>query len=87
MWLMANSELRQLIFPNISTLNDMAFLMILSIPATFIFYMNEIQNKRYQKYYNMVLFVDMAVYVVCVAMHLLNIRELADNFKIGRAHV
>ena len=80
MWLLANSELRQLIFPNISTLNDMAFLMILSIPATFIFYMNEIQNKRYQKYYNMVLFVDMVVYVVCVAMHLLNIRELADNF-------
>lgn len=80
MWLVANSELRQLIFPNISILNDMAFLMILAIPVPIVFYMNEIQENRYRKYYNIVLSVNMVVFVVCVALHLLNIRELADNF-------
>lgn len=80
MWLIANSELRQFIFPNVSVLNDMAFLMILAIPAPIVLYMNEIQGKRYQKYYNIVLSVNIVVFVACVALHLLNIRELADNF-------
>lgn len=80
MWLFANSELRQLIFPNISILNDMAFLMILSLAAPFILYLNEVQNKRYQKYYNAVLIINLTIYIACVVLHLLNIRELADNF-------
>lgn len=80
-WLLANSAFRQLIFPSISVINDIAFYMVMIIPFPLILYMNEAQKGRYQKYY---VFAGMAAvvdFIVCTLLHVTCIRDFADTIK------
>ena len=78
-WLIMNSVFRQLIFPNISTVSDMAFLMILLLPYPFILYLNELQERRYEKLYIGVLGVDTLDFVLCVALHVLRVVDFSTS--------
>ena len=46
-WVLANSSMRQIIFPNISIVSDVAFIVLGVLPLPFLFYINYSQNSRY----------------------------------------
>lgn len=69
-WIVANSVLRQLIFANMSVVNDMAFLMIMLLPLPYLFYLNQIQKYRYGVFYAVSEIIAVSVFVVCVVLHM-----------------
>ncbi len=80
-WEIANSNLRQLIFRNLSVVNDMAFLMILLLPLPFLLYMNKIQKQIYNKAYVIVEWIAVFDFVICVVLHNVHIIDYTDSFK------
>ena len=78
-WSVFNSEFRQLLFPNLSSVSDMAFFMIMLIPFPFLIYMNEVQEGRYRKPY---IFSGLCVvldFIVCSALHITKTVDFADT--------
>lgn len=78
-WLVANSVFRQLIFPNMSVINDIAFYMVMLLPFPYLIYMNEIQKGRYQKGYLIVEVIAIATFVVCSGLHIVKWYDFADT--------
>lgn len=69
-WLIVNSVFRQLLFPNISVINDMPFYMIMLMPFPFLIYMNETQKGRYQRYYILGGVVAVLSFAICTILHI-----------------
>ncbi|MBR1598756.1 MAG: response regulator [Lachnospiraceae bacterium] len=80
-WIIANSVFRQVIFPNISTINDMTFYMVMLMPFPFLIYMNEVQKYRYVKVYFIVGLLAVVDFLVCTPLHMLRIVDFADTIK------
>ena len=81
-WLIAESRIRQLFFPNISVIGNMAFFVLMLLPLPFIFYMNGIQKDRYQRLYEILSGVYLLNFVYCVVMQLLGRRNLLDTMTM-----
>lgn len=79
MWLITNSVFRQLMFPNISLVNDMTFLMIMLLALPYLFYMNAIQNGRYERGYDTLEKIVMLNFVVCAGLHMAGICDYTDT--------
>lgn len=79
MWLITNSVFRQLMFPNLSLVNDMTFLMIMLLALPYLFYMNAIQNGRYERGYDVLEKIIMLNFVVCAALHMTGICDYTDT--------
>lgn len=80
-WLIANSVLRQLIFPNLSVINDIAFCMIMLSPIPFLMYMDEIQKNRYQRGYRMIEILAVVDFIVCAGLHMTKIYDFTDTIS------
>lgn len=78
-WLITNSTFRQLIFPNLSIINDMAFLMIMLLALPYLLYMNEIQKGRYERIYQILESIIIINFFVCAALHMTKICDFADT--------
>lgn len=78
-WLITNSTFRQLIFPNLSVVNDMTFLMVIFMPFPFLLYMNEIQRGRYQKVYNVMEGVVIISFLLFSSLHIIGCRDFTDT--------
>lgn len=80
-WILANSAFRQVLFPNISVISDMAFFMVMLLPIPFMIYLNSVQKDRYQKIYTIVIALDLADFVVCTVLHIANVIDFSDTIK------
>lgn len=78
-WLIVNSVFRQLLFPNISVINDMPFYMIMLMPFSFLIYMNETQKGRYQRYYFLGGVVSALSFVTCTVLHVTSLIDFANT--------
>lgn len=78
-WLITNSSLRQLLFPNISVIGDMTFFMIMLLPFPFVLYIDDVQKRRYHKWFSMVLWVEIVNSIVCTILHVTNYKDFADT--------
>ncbi|MDO5127281.1 MAG: ATP-binding protein [Eubacteriales bacterium] len=78
-WEVANSDLNQLIFRNLSIVNDMAFLMIMLLPIPFMIYVDRIQHKRYHKMYLTLEIICIADYIACTALHNMHIVDYTNT--------
>ena len=78
-WLITNSAFRQLIFKNLSVINDITFLMIMLLALPFLMYMDEIQNRRYIKVYRGLECIITINFFVCSAMHIFEIYDFTDT--------
>lgn len=78
-WLITNSAFRQLIFKNLSVINDITFLMIMLLALPFLMYMDEIQNRRYIKVYRGLECIITINFLVCSAMHIFEIYDFTDT--------
>lgn len=84
-WLIMNSQLRQFVFPSISVVNDMAFLMIMIMPFPFMIYMNEIQKGRYQKGYIAFGILTTANFIGCLGLHTAKLLDFSSSIRYSSA--
>lgn len=78
-WLITNSTFRQLVFRNLSIVNDFTFLTIMILPLPFLIYMNEIQKSRYRIFYQALEIIVIANMIVCTALHVTGVCDFADT--------
>lgn len=81
-WVFTNSDLRQLIFPNLALVSDIPFFVIMVLPIPVLLYMNTIQKDRYHKVYYPLLvatYVELAIFSL---LHMSGIYELAHSIVI-----
>ncbi|MGN0515085.1 MAG: ATP-binding protein [Lachnospiraceae bacterium] len=81
-WILANSRIRQLIFPNVSVVNDIAFFMVMLLPFPFMIYINNIQKNRYFKAYAVNAVLAVLDVVVCTTLQVLDIVDFSDSIVI-----
>lgn len=78
-WLITNSTFRQLIFPNLSIINDITFLMIMLLALPYLLYMNEIQNGRYRRAYQILEGIVIFNLLLCSVLHMSGICDFTDT--------
>lgn len=78
-WLIMNSQLRQFVFPSISVVNDMAFLMIMIMPFPFMIYMNDIQKGRYCKGYIAFGILATVNFTGCLGLHIAKLIDFSKS--------
>ncbi|MBQ3060886.1 MAG: response regulator, partial [Lachnospiraceae bacterium] len=81
-WIIANSVFRQMIFPNISAISDMAFFMVMLLSIPFLLYFNQVQSERYAKVYLVAIIANIVDFIVCTLLHVLNIIDFSDSIKV-----
>ena len=80
-WLITNSTFRQIIFPNLSVINDITFLMIMLLTLPFLLYMNEVQKERYKKAYYILETVISINFIICSILHITGLIDFTDSVK------
>lgn len=78
-WLITNSTFRQLLFPNLSIINDITFLMIMLLALPYLLYMNEIQKGRYQWAYQIMEGIIIFNLLLCSGLHMTGICDFTDT--------
>ncbi|MGN0247030.1 MAG: ATP-binding protein [Lachnospiraceae bacterium] len=81
-WIFANSAFRQLIFDNVSVIGDIAFFMVMIMPIPYADYMNQLQGKRYQKFYYAAEILALLDLVICTTLYACGISDFAELFII-----
>ncbi len=81
-WIITNSQSRQFIFPNVSIINDIPFLMLMLSTLPFLLYMNGIQELRYKKIYFPLCVLNVVNFVVCCILHYTNTVDFGDTIKV-----
>ncbi len=51
LWMLSETEFRQLIFPNVSVVTGLTYWSLMLMPFPFLIYMDDVQNGRYRKLY------------------------------------
>lgn len=80
-WLITNSTFRQLIFPNLSVVNDITFLMIMLLPLPYLLYMNEVQKNRYGGIYQILESIVIINFFLCSFLHITKICDFTDTIS------
>ncbi len=80
-WLITNSSFRQLIFPNLSIINDITFIMIMLLSLPYLLYINEVQKGRYQWGYQILESIIIVNFFVCSALHMTGICDFTDTIS------
>ena len=80
-WLITNSVFRQLIFPNLSIINDITFLMIMLLSLPYLLYMNEIQKYRYNRAYQIMESIVIINFLACSVLHMTGICDFTDTIS------
>jgi len=78
-WLITNSTFRQLLFPNLSIVNDITFLMIMLLSLPYLLYMNEIQKGRYRWAYQAMEGIVIINFFLCSGLHMTGLCDFTDT--------
>ena len=78
-WLMAESKLRQFVFPNTTVAMWMGYLMIALLPYPFASYINSVQKDRYRKIYTLIELATAINFATVVVLQAFNIRDVMDT--------
>ena len=68
-WELANSAFRQLIFPNLPVINDIAFYMVMLLPMPFLLYMDGLQKRRYTALFRVLETITLGDFLLCTCLH------------------
>ncbi len=85
-WIITNSMFRQLIFPNLSTVSDATFYVVMLLPLPFMIYFNGIQNGRYKKWYYAIESAVIAILIINTGMHIVGYMDFSASL-VGSAVV
>lgn len=81
MWMLSESEIRQMLFLSPSLSNIFSFLLIEIMPAFLLMYFNELQNQRYSKAY---VFLETVSLILLLINVTLNVRRILSLYQTIR---
>lgn len=85
LWIICNSNIRQVLFDNISVVSDINFMLVAMLPFPFALYMNQVQENRYRKWY---LFEEVLIIIdifLTTLLQVTGLRDYADSFFLMAA--
>ncbi len=82
-WLIAESKLRQIFLPNSTIAADVGFFMVMLLPLPFLIYINNIQKRRYQKYYAIIGLLTVINFVGCTILQFIDIKDFSETMTSG----
>lgn len=80
-WILANSVFRQVLFPSVSVISDIAFFMVMLLAIPFMLYLNGVQKERYWKAYSVAILLNIVDTIVCTILHVTNLVDFSDTIK------
>ena len=80
-WILANSVFRQVLFPSVSVISDIAFFMVMLLAIPFMLYLNSVQRERYYIAYSVGVAMNLLDAVICTILHVCNIVDFSDTIK------
>lgn len=83
-WLLGESKLRQLFVWNASVLAPLCFVTILLCPIPVLSYVNHVQEKRYQRWYQIVEAVSLVNFFVCTILQLTGREDYIDTLPVAQ---
>ncbi len=78
-WMLSESDFRQLIFKNISMLSNLTYWCLMLLPITLIIYIGEVQQNRYNKLYAIPLGYAVIVTIVGTILQVLDIVQFVQQ--------
>lgn len=81
LWLICQSNIRQLIFPNISVANSMTYFTILLAPIPFLIYVDSRQKHRYHKMHLFATVMALANFAACTCAQIFFNVDFMDMFR------
>lgn len=82
LWVIAESRLRQLLFPNSSVIASMSYIALMLVPFPFVIYINNLQKQRYEKLYFGFMLLVVVNDFVCVLLQVLNIVDFVESMVV-----
>ncbi len=82
LWIITNSNLRQILFRNVSVANDLAFMMVMIMPMPFLIYVNRVQSRRYQVAYGVIESVVTLNFTVCLGLQVSGLYDFPESFPM-----
>ncbi len=79
LWMLSETEFRQLLFRNVSVLTCMTYWSLMMIPFPFLIYMDDIQRGRYRKIYLLAMGYSVIVVVVGTLLQLFDVVQFVSQ--------
>jgi len=86
-WLIAESKIRQFVFPSATIAMWMGFLLIALLPYPFASYINKVQNDRYNKAYRLICMLTAVNFVIVVVLQVFNIRDFFESMTLSHINI
>ena len=83
-WMLGESKLRQLLFPNSSILSALCFVMIMLVPIPILFYADNVQQGRYHKLHQALGYIAVINFTVCTILHVTGIADYIETLPISQ---
>ena len=83
-WMLGESKLRQLLFPNSSTLSALCFVMIMLVPIPILFYADSTQQGLYRRFHQVLGCIAVANFIVCTILHVTGIADYIETLPISQ---
>lgn len=83
-WMLGESKLRQLLFPNSSALSMLCFVMIMLVPIPVLFYADSVQQGRYHKLHQALVYIAVINFTVCTILHVTGVADYIETLPISQ---
>jgi len=78
-WMLSESEINQLIVPNLSVLTSFTYWSLMLVPFPMLLYLDDIQNGRYRNVYLFPLLYSFVIFVVCTILQIFDIVQFTSS--------
>lgn len=82
LWMLSDSMFRQYMFPNVSVISDVTFMMVALLPFPFANFADQIQGKRYEKVYLAIKILSISEIVIAMVLYCFGVCELFESFIV-----
>jgi len=82
LWVIAESRLRQLIFPNSSVIATMAYIALMLVPFPFTIYINNLQKRRYEKMHFGFLLLVVVNDLICILLQAFEVVDFVESMTV-----
>lgn len=83
-WMLGESKLKQLLFPNSSILSALCFVMIMLVPIPILFYADSVQQGRYHKPHQALGYIAVINFTVCTILHVTGIADYIETLPVSQ---
>ena len=82
LWVISESRLRQLLFPNSSVIASMAYIALMLVPFPFTIYINNLQKQRYEKLHFGFLLLVLVNDLTCILLQAFEVVDFVESMTV-----